>query len=355
MSDPNTVVDLRSDTVTRPSPAMKEAMVSAPLGDDVFGDDPTVNALQARMAHELGKEAALFVASGTMANQLALRAHTVAGDDVIGHIGSHIYNYESGAAAALAGVTFRPVHSDDGSLPMDSVRALIHQTDDPHYAPTTLICMENTNNATGGCIVAEQNVQEVAKLATNRGIGLHLDGARLYNAAVGSNRSARDLAAPFDTVSVCFSKGLGAPVGSVLAGSKAHIAKAYRFRKMYGGSMRQAGVLAAAALYAIDHHVDALADDHRRARALAESLDAMDGLTVDLSRVHTNLIYFHIDATHPMARTTDDGTLMLTAALNERGVLIIGSPDRSRAVLHRDVNDAQLHQAISAFREVMTR
>ena len=329
-------------------------MVTAPLGDDVFQDDPTVLALQERAAALLGKEAGLFVPSGTMANQLALRAHTVAGDEVIAHAGCHIVNYEGGGGAALAGVHLRTVTSPDGTLPMDQVQANIHQTDDPHFAPTTLIAFENTHNGCGGCVVDPSNVEAVTELAKSRGIGRHLDGARLFNAAVASERDPSHMARSFDTVSICLSKGLGAPVGSVLVGTRALVAKAYRFRKMYGGGMRQAGVLAAAGLYALDNHVTRLADDHSRARALAESLNHMPGLVVDLERVHTNLVYLDIDPAHPLATPDADGAPALVGRLREAGVWITGGAHRMRAVMHLDVNDADLERAIDAFRDLMT-
>ncbi len=326
--------------------------MSAPLGDDVFQDDPSVHSLQARVAELLGKDRALFVPSGTMANQLALRAHTRAGDEVIAHSKSHIVNYESAAGAALAGVHLRVIESCDGSMPAEEVGYNIHQTDDPHFAPTTLIAFENTHNGCGGAIVVAENVAEVASLARTKGIGLHLDGARLFNAAVGSDTAPAVLAAPFGTVSICLSKGLGAPVGSVLAGDEALIQRAYRFRKMYGGGMRQAGILAAAGLYALEHNVTRLADDHRRARALAEAIDAIDGLSVDLAAVQTNLVYLDIDPRHPLARL-EDGRPALMAALEARGVRIVGGAHRLRAALHLHVTDEDLAHAIASFEAVM--
>jgi threonine aldolase len=341
-----TPVDLRSDTVTRPTGAMREAMLSAPLGDDVFRDDPSVLALEEAAAARLGKAAALFVPSGTMANQIALRVHTRHGDEVIAHKRSHIFNYESGAPGALAGVVGQLVDSEDGGLP--ELAAHIHQTDDPHFANTTLICLENTHNGCGGVILDPAHVAGVAAQARQRGIALHLDGARLFNAAVASGRPAAALAAHFDTVSVCLSKGLGAPAGSVLAGDRRSIKRALRYRKMYGGAMRQAGVLAAAGLYALEHHVDRLADDHRRARALAEGLDALPGLSVDLERVQTNLIYFSLDPAHPVG-----GGEALVAALAAEGVLITGGVHRLRACTHLDVDDAGLERALKTFARVM--
>jgi threonine aldolase len=348
------IVDLRSDTVTRPTVAMREAMMAAPLGDDVFGDDPTVNALQRHAASLLNKEAALFVPSGTMSNQLALRAHCRPGDEVIAHAGCHMFNYESGASAALAGVQMRLLSSNDGSLPVGDVEAGIHQTTDPHMAPTTLITFENTHNGCGGVVVPEANVAEVAAIAKARGIGLHLDGARLFNAAVASGVSVAELAAHFDTVSICLSKGLGAPVGSLLVGSTDLISRAYRFRKMYGGGMRQAGILAGAGLHALEHHIDRLADDHARAQTLATAIDSLPGLSVEMSRVQSNLIYFDIDKSHPLAVPGADGVPHIVNNLKGMGVLIAGGGYRLRAVTHLMIGDAELTRAIDVFKRVLS-
>ncbi len=328
---------------------MRDAMMAAPLGDDVFGDDPTVIRLQEQVAALLKKEAALYVPTGTMANQLALRAHTQAGDEIIAHRGCHIYNYESGGAAALAGLTIRTLDSATGHLPLAALASEIHQTDDPHFANTRLICMENTHNARGGRVLDQAHVLKVAALAQARGIPMHLDGARLMNAAVASERSAAELAAPFTTVSICLSKGLGAPLGSVLAGSNALIQRAYRFRKMYGGGMRQAGVVAAAGIYALDHHVDGLAKDHKRARRLAEAIAEIPGLQVDLDGVQTNLVYFDLAPDHPLDHHNEAGENAFVVALQKQGVLITGGHGRYRAVTHRDVDDGDLEQSIQAF------
>jgi threonine aldolase len=331
---------------------MRDAMMSAPLGDDVFGDDPSVLQLQKTAAALLGKEAGLFVPSGTMSNQLALKAQCRPGDEIIVHEGAHIYNYESGAAAALAGVQVRTIQSSDGSLPLGKVRAAIHQTIDPHYAPTGLICFENTHNACGGMILAEQGVAEVTDLAAGLGIPTHLDGARLFNAVVASGRSAAQLASPFETVSICLSKGLGAPVGSVLVGSREVIARAYRFRKMYGGGMRQAGVLAGAGLFALANNVARLADDHRRAKALALAINECPGLHVDLPQIHTNLVYINTEPGHPLSRLEENGNPSLVNRLLAFDVLITGGPHRLRAATHLDVDDEGIDQAIEAFRQV---
>jgi threonine aldolase len=346
MSD--AVADLRSDTVTLPSDAMKAAMVSAPLGDDVLGGDPTVRRLEERVAALLGKERALFVPSGTMANQLALRAHTQAGDEVIAHARSHVYAYESGAPAALAGVSLRLFDSLDGSLPPEGLAAAYRDGVDPHAAPTRLLALENTHNACGGVVVPEASVTHATDWARRHGLGTHLDGARIWNAAVASGVEPGRLATAFDTVSVCFSKGLGAPVGSALAGSEPLIRRAYRFRKMYGGGMRQSGILAAAALFALDHHVGRLAEDHARARAFAEHVASCSGLSVALERVHTNIVYFDVAADHPMGALDDAGRCRLVGELAARGVLVLGWGRSVRAVFHLDVDDEGLAAAISA-------
>ncbi|MCB9507420.1 MAG: low-specificity L-threonine aldolase [Myxococcales bacterium] len=344
------MVDLRSDTVTRPSAAMRDAMSAAPVGDDVFGDDPTVNELQHRVAALLGKAAALYVPSGTMANQLALRCQTQHGDEVILHAKSHIYNYESAGAAALSGVQARPLDSSDGALDPAAIIAAVHDGADPHLAPTRLVCTENTHNGCGGVVVPAQNAAAIGAVARPRGLRMHLDGARLFNAAVASGSAPSALAAEFDTVSVCFSKGLGAPIGSVLAGDAVALSRAHRFRKMFGGGMRQAGVVAAAALFALDHNVQRLADDHRRARTLADELAALPDVQPHYGPASTNLVYFSLSPGHPLAEPDDRGAPRLVARLAARGVLITGSPSRLRAVTHLDVDDDALGHAVAAFR-----
>lgn len=347
-----TVVDLRSDTVTQPGVEMRAAMAAAVVGDDVFGDDPTVLALEARVAALLGKEAGLFVPSGTMSNQLAVRVHTRAGDELVAHEASHIHNWESGAPAALWGVTVRAVASPDGTLPLGALEAAIRQTDDPHIANTGLVCLENTHNAAGGVVLPREHVEAVAALARSRGLALHLDGARLLNAAAASGAEPQALAAPFDTVSLCLSKGLGAPVGSVLAGPASLVRAARRWRKMLGGGMRQAGVLAAAGLWALEHNRAGLAADHRRARALAEAAADLPGVHVDLGSVQTNIVYMGIDPDHPQGRLVD-GAPALVLRLRDLGVRVTGRGSRVRAVTHLDVDDAGVEQAIGALRGVM--
>jgi threonine aldolase len=347
------VIDLRSDTVTRPTVPMREAMLAAPVGDDVFGDDPSVLALETRVATLLGKEAAIYVPSGVMANQIAVRLHVNPGEEAIVHSGCHIYNYEGGAAAALSGVSLRPLPSADGSLDPAEVRANLHGAADPHLAVTRMIAFENTHNACGGVIVPQGNILDVAAIAREHGLAMHLDGARLMNAVVASGVPALELAAPFDTISLCLSKGLGAPVGSVLAGPKSAILRARRFRKLFGGGMRQSGILAAAGLHALDHHVARLAHDHRRARHLAEAIAAIPGLVCDLASVQTNLVFFDIAPDHPRMVVPTVARTQLIAELRDRGVLLAGGPYRLRAVTHLDVHDAGLEQAIAALKAVM--
>lgn len=346
------IVDLRSDTVTRPSAAMRQAMADAEVGDDVFGDDPTVARLEERVAAVLGKQAAVFVPSGTMANQLALRAHLQQGDAAIVHRRCHIANFESGGPAALWGVTLHTIDSPEGTLTPTEVAMLVNDGADPHFAPTRLVCFENTHNACGGRIVPSENVDAIALIARSAGMGMHLDGARMWNAAAALGSAPAALTAPFDTVSVCFSKGLGAPIGSVLAGSSALIAKARRFRKMLGGGMRQVGVLAAAAEFALDNHRARLVDDHRRARQLAEALASIDGVFVDPASVQTNIVFFGLRSGHPMAASVG-GVTRLQAELRDRGVLLLGTAGRFRAVTHLDVDDNGLDRAVSSLRALL--
>lgn len=346
------LVDLRSDTVTRPGPAMREAMAEAEVGDDVFGDDPTVLALQDRVATLLGKEAALFVPSGTMANQLAVRVHCRPGDEAVVHHRSHIFCYEGGAAAALSGVSLRTVHSANGNIDAATLAQQLQLADDPHLAPSRLFCLENTHNACGGLVLPQAEVLTACALAHQHGLGCHLDGARLANAAVASGASLASLAAPFDTVSLCLSKGLGAPMGSVLAGAAPLIRQAWRERKRFGGGLRQAGIVAAAGLYALAHHIERLADDHRRARWLAEQLASCGGLYIDLAAVQTNLVFFDFapgrfaDHELPAARQ------QLGAAAKAEGVLMTGGMGRFRAVTHLDVSDAGIERAAHVLRQL---
>ncbi|URL58809.1 low-specificity L-threonine aldolase [Luteibacter flocculans] len=329
-------IDLRSDTVTRPTDAMREAMLRAPVGDDVYGEDPTVNALQERLAADLGFAAALFVPTGTQSNLLALMSHCERGDEYIVGADAHTYRFEGGGAAVLGSIQPQPIPQEaDGTLPLDKVEAAIKPID-PHFARSRLLALENTWH---GRPLPFDYLGKARELASRRGLGFHLDGARLFNAAVAYGRPARDVVAGFDSVSVCFSKGLGAPVGSVLLGSTDLIERAKRWRKVAGGGWRQAGMLAAAALHALDHHVARLAEDHARAARLAEGLGTIDGLTV--KGCHTNMVFVDV----PAARLADLATH--TAAHGVR--LSIGYLPSIRLVTHLDVDDAAIERTIAAF------
>ncbi|MGN2242552.1 low-specificity L-threonine aldolase [Frateuria sp. GZRR33] len=329
-------VDLRSDTVTRPTPAMRAAMLDAPVGDDVYGEDPAVNALQQRLAGELGFEAGLFVPSGTQSNLLALMSHCERGDEYIVGMDAHTYKFEGGGAAVLGSIQPQPIVQDaDGSLPLDRVAAAIKPVD-PHFARTRLLALENTWH---GRVLPMEYLRAARDFARERGLAFHLDGARLYNAAVAAGVPAREIARHFDSVSVCLSKGLGAPVGSVLVGSAALIDKARRWRKVTGGGWRQAGMLAAAGLYALDHHVARLADDHARAVTLARQLEAVPGLR--LLGQHTNMVFVEV----PAERLRE-----LDVHLREAGIRIsIGYLPTLRLVTHLDVDDAGIARTVEAF------
>jgi len=330
------LVDLRSDTVTKPTPAMREAMARAEVGDDVFGDDPTVNALQQRVAATLGFEAALFMPSGTQSNLVAIMSHCQRGDEYIVGQMAHTYRWEAGGAAVLGSVQPQPLaHQADGTLALADIEAAI-KPDDAHFARTRLLCLENT---LGGRVLPISYMQAATALARSRGLAAHLDGARLFNAATAMGVPAREIAQYFDSVSVCFSKGLGAPVGSALCGCREFIARAHRWRKMAGGGMRQAGVLAAAALYALEHHVDRLAEDQANAMRLAEGLAGLEGVTVEAPQ--TNIVFVDV-APERMAGLLDH--------LKSRGVLATGLY-RLRFVTHLDVDAAGIDRAVAAMRE----
>ena len=328
-------IDLRSDTVTRPTAAMRAAMAAAEVGDDVYGEDPTVNALQDRLAGELGFEAALFVPSGTQSNLVALLAHCARGDEYLVGMDAHTYKYEGGGAAVLGGIQPQPLaHASDGTLPLESVEAAI-KPDDAHFARTRLLCLENTWH---GRPMPLDYLADARALCDRRGLALHLDGARLFNAAVAQGVPVRDIARHFDSVSVCLSKGLGAPVGSVLLGSAALVAQARRWRKVTGGGMRQAGILAAGALHALDHHVDRLAEDHDRAARLAAALSA---LGVEVTGRHTNMVFVQV---------APASTAPLVEHMAGAGVrLSPGSEGKLRLVLHLDVDDAGLKRVVDAW------
>lgn len=334
-------IDLRSDTVTRPTPAMRKAIAEAEVGDDVYGEDPTVNALQERAAALLGTEAALFVPSGSMGNQASLRTLTRPGDVVLASEGAHILRYEGGAPAALWGVQVRTI-GRAGLFDPDDVRASVGPGD-AHVAPTTVLAFENTQNAAGGRIFPIDALRETAATARELGLGLHLDGARLFNAVVATGVPANEWAAPFDTVTFCLSKGLGAPVGSVVCGRRDRIRAVHRARKLLGGGMRQAGLLAAAGLHALSHHVERLADDHANAARLASGLTRI-GVRVD-PPPETNMVMFEIEAPEAFQR-----------GLAERGVLVNATgPGRFRAVTHLDVSGEDVDEALGHIEEVLAK
>lgn len=337
----NLIADLRSDTVTKPSQAMRDAMARAEVGDDVYGEDPTVARLEARAAAITGKEAALFVPSGTMSNQVALLCHTRRGDEVVIGEGSHCAFYESGAAAAWSGVQFA-IAGRGGLFTAADLDAAIKPRE-YHYPRTSVVVIENTHNRAGGRVFPESDVIAIAERARRDGLALHLDGARIWNAAAATGRPPSAIAAPFDTVSICFSKGLGAPAGSALCGSSALLKEARRMRKMLGGGMRQAGVLAAGSLFALDHNLDRIADDHRAAAALAAIIKEVRGAVV--GDVETNIV--NIDAPHvPSER--------VVAAAKRRGVLVGASgPNRVRVVLHMDVDPSRVEPAARAIADAL--
>jgi threonine aldolase len=332
------LIDLRSDTVTRPTAAMREAMAAAPLGDDVFGDDPSVNALQLRIAALLGKDAALFVPTGTMSNLCGLMAHCQRGDEYLVGQMAHTYRWEGGGAAVLGSIQPQPLAQQaDGTIALADIEANI-KPDDVHFARTRLLALENT---WGGQVLPQAAVDAACALAHGRGLATHLDGARLFNAAVASGRSVAELAAPFDSISVCFSKGLGTPAGSALVGSHELIKRAHRVRKMLGGGMRQAGVLAAAALHALDHHVARLADDHAHAQLLAEGLMDLQGVSV--VRPHTNIVF--VDVATALAAG-------VVERLQAAGVLCTGLY-RLRFVTHLDVSRDDIERALPLIRNAL--
>ena len=331
------MIDLRRDTVTRPTAAMRERMAAAEVGDDVFGDDPTVNALQARLAAMTGHEAGLFFSSGTQSNLAALMAHCARGEEfIIGSLG-HSYKYEAGGAAVLGSLWPQPLEYDaDGSLDLKKVAAAI-KPDDAHFAKTRLLVLENTQN---GRVLPLSYIEEASRFARDKGLIFHLDGARVFNAAVKLKVPVKDIACHFDSVSLCLSKGLGSPVGSVLVGKKDFIYRAHRIRKMLGGGMRQAGVLAAACLHAVENHVERLAEDHANAKALAEGLAGLPGLTLDPKLVQTNMIFGAVDPARIGA---------LAEHLKQQDIIILPNPSL-RLVTHLDVSKDDVQKTIAAFK-----
>jgi threonine aldolase len=341
----NTIIDLRSDTVTKPSPEMRLAMANAEVGDDVIGYDPTVEKLQAFTAELLGKEAAIYMPSGSMTNQIAVRIHCKPGDEFICEAGCHIYNYEQAAFAQLSGVATRTVPGDYGVLHVDQVRGLIRPEND-HMVRTRLVCLENTHNRGAGRVQPYENVVAICDWAHSHGLRTHLDGARLFNAVAATGIPAKEWAQHFDTVSVCFSKGLGAPVGSALAGPKEMMKEARRHRKLFGGGMRQAGIIAAGALYALEHNRQRLVEDHANAQRLAQSIRETEGLSLTPEQVDTNIVIFHVDSTLGTAA-------QLVGLLAEQGVQMMAvGPQQIRAVTHLDVSAEQVSRAGELIREV---
>ena len=336
-----TYIDLRSDTVTRPDAGMIGAMTSAEVGDDVYGEDITVNILEEKVARLLGKERALFVPTGVMSNQLCLKALTSPGDEVIVGASSHIFNYETGAPALLSGIQLHTIPDREGRMEIEDIEQAIRE--DVYYLPrTSVIAIEQTHNREGGSIIPMERLTAIAGFARERGIALHLDGARLWNASVASGIAPGEYATHFDTVSVCLSKGLGAPIGSVMAGSARHVETARKFRKIWGGGWRQAGILAAAGLYALEHNLDRLADDHRNAARFAELLGDAPNVRV-INAPRTNIVLFSVDGI-----STDE----FAVKLRDRGVLVSAAfKGKLRAVFHKDVSSEQTERAAETLRE----
>jgi len=338
------MIDLRSDTVTKPTQEMRKAMFQAEVGDDVYGEDPTVNKLEEKVAKLLGKEASIFVPSGTMANQLCLRAHTHPGDEVIVERYSHIFLDESGAAAALAGVQLHPILGERGILYPEQIERAIHDTEDYHQPPTRLICIENTHNRGGGTIYPPKIVKKISQVAKKYRLLVHMDGARLFNATVALGIDPKEYTQYVDSVILCLSKGLGAPVGSMVAGDKEFIRRVRRFRKMYGGGMRQVGFLAAAGIYALDHHIERLAEDHGKAQKLARALSEIPCIEIDPQKVETNILYFKVKGW-----TAKE----VAERLKQEKILVLPMEDELlRAVTHLDVSWEDIDKAILIFQKL---
>jgi threonine aldolase len=344
----NSLIDLRSDTVTRPTPEMRNAMFEAAVGDDVLGEDPTVNALQEKAAALFGKEAALFVASGTMGNQLSIKAHTQPGDDVIIEAGGHAMNFEGGSSAVLSGVQFSAIAGNRGVFDAEQVEAAI-RVDDVHFPVSRLVVIENTHNRGGGTVFPLKNMQRIREVASKKGLLMHMDGARLWNACVATGISPKEYTVPFDSVSACLSKGLGCPAGSIVAGSREFIKRIHRFRKMVGGGMRQVGFLAAAGIYALDHHIDRMEEDHRKAKKMAQGLAGIKNIIIHPEEVETNILFFDVS---PSERTAHE----VAAAVREKGVRVHPtSKTRIRCVAHLDVSFADIDRALEVIAGVMKR
>ena len=340
------MIDLRSDTVTRPTPSMRRAMMEAEVGDDVYGEDPTVNRLEQRAAELTGKEAALFVPTGTMGNTIAVKIHTEHGQEVICESRSHVLNYELAMMAWFSGCVARPIPAEDGILSWDQIKREVRPLG-PHWAPTGLISIENTHNMAGGTVYPIRAIREICAGAHERGLKVHMDGARVFNASAATGVPVRDIVAPVDTVMFCLSKALGAPVGSLVTGSADAIARGRLYRKRLGGGMRQAGVLAAAGLVALEETPRRLSDDHANAKFLAEGLSRIRGIQVDAAKVATNIVVFNVSGTGLVSAD-------ISLRLKQRGVLINGINEREmRAVTHYDVDRAGCETALGAIAEAV--
>ena len=341
------MIDLRSDTVTKPTEGMRKAMSEAVVGDDVLGDDPTVIELQNKVASMLGKEGGLFVPSGTMSNIIATRTHTSPGDEIITEYKSHIYKYEGGAFAALSGCSVALVHGKDGLMNPEDVSNAIRKSEGSlsHYPNGSLVCVENTAQGGGGTVYSQESLDEICKIAKQKDCKLHLDGARLFHASTASGTPLSRMVRDFDTVSICLSKGLGSPVGSVLVGSKKILEQAHRWRKMFGGGMRQAGIIAAAGLYALENNVDRLHEDHRRARQFAEALAALPNFSVNLDTVQSNIVFIGVG---------QGNAKMMIEKLSKHGIDILDTDSSTiRAVFHLHITDKDLETAIEVFTKII--
>ena len=337
------MIDIRSDTVTQPTEGMRKAMLEAEVGDDVLGDDPTVIKLQNKAAELLGKEAALYVPSGTMSNIVATRTHTSPGDEIVTEAHSHIYRYEGGAFAALSGCSVALVDGKNGLMTSEQVSSSIRKAEGSlsHYPNGSLVCVENTAQGGGGSVYSQEAIDDICKVAREKDCKLHMDGARLFNASVASNTDPARMVRDFDSISICLSKGLGAPIGSVLVGSKEDLAQAHRWRKMFGGGMRQAGMMAAAGIYALENNIDRLREDHRRARKFAEALVEMPNFSVNLDTVQSNIVYIGVGKGR---------SKQMIEKLAKQEIDILDTDDSTiRAVFHLHIGDEDLEKIIEAF------
>ena len=340
------MIDLRSDTVTQPTEDMRKAMSEAAVGDDVLGDDPTVIELQNKAAKILGKEAALYVPSGTMSNIVATRTHTSPGDEIVTEIHSHVYKYEGGAFAALSGCSVALVDGENGIMTPEQVSSSIRKAEGSlsHYPNGSLVCVENTAQGGGGTVYSQETLDEICKAAKEKDCKLHMDGARLFNAVAASGTDPARMVRDFDTISICLSKGLGAPVGSVLVGSKADLAQAHRWRKMFGGGMRQAGTIASAGIYALENNIERLSEDHRRARIFAEAVSEMPNFSINVENAQSNIVFIGVGK---------GNTELTIEQLSTYGVDILSTDDSTiRAVFHLHITDEDLEKAIEAFAKV---